>query len=197
MTKALLIIDVQNEYVTGALPITYPPLSVSLPNIAAAMDAATAAGHLVVVVRHTESAAAPIFAEGTPGWTLVDAVADRPHDHLIDKTWPSAFTGTNLAEWLAAHDVDTVTIAGYMTQHCDESTAREAFHRGLAVEVLSDATGTLDLANEAGRVTAEELHRAMLVALHAGFAAVRTTADWIAGGEAVRSNIVASTRVAP
>ncbi|WP_412538093.1 cysteine hydrolase family protein [Longispora sp. K20-0274] len=194
MTKALLIIDVQNEYVTGALPITYPPLAESLPNIAAAMDAATAAGIPVVVIRHSQAAGAPIFATGSPGWELVDVVADRHRDHLIDKSWPSSFTGTDLADWLAAHGVDTVAIAGYMTQHCDESTAREAFHRGLSVELLADATGTLDLANEAGKVSAEELHRAMLVALHAGFAAVMTTADWIAGAEPVRSNIVASTR---
>ena len=38
MKRALLVIDVQNEYFTGRLPVTYP--SGSLENIMAAMDAA-------------------------------------------------------------------------------------------------------------------------------------------------------------
>jgi nicotinamidase-related amidase len=63
---------------------------------------------------------------------------------------PSAFTGTDLADWLTARDIDTIAIAGYMTQNCDESTARDAVHRGLAVEFLSDATGTLAMANCCG-----------------------------------------------
>lgn len=37
-------------------------------------------------------------------------------------------------------------------------------HRGYKVEFLSDATGTLALDNQAGKVTAEELHRSILCA---------------------------------
>lgn len=45
--RALIVIDVQNEYVTGALRIEYPPVEESLGNIGMAMDAAHAArpGH--------------------------------------------------------------------------------------------------------------------------------------------------------
>lgn len=46
--RALLVIDVQNEYVSGNLPIEYPPVETSLSNIAAAMDAAKSAGIPVV-----------------------------------------------------------------------------------------------------------------------------------------------------
>ena len=38
--RALLVIDVQNEYFTGQLPIEYPPVDISLPNITSAMQAA-------------------------------------------------------------------------------------------------------------------------------------------------------------
>ena len=61
-------------------------------------------------------------------------------------------------------NVDTVCIAGYMTQVCCDTTARQAFHRGYKVEFLRDATGTLDVTNKAGSVTAEQLHEAILVA---------------------------------
>lgn len=197
--RALVVIDVQYEYVTGALPIQYPPLDVSLPNIASAMDAATAEGIPIVVVRQTAPEDAPIFARGSIGGGLLEQVAERPWDHFIEKSLPSAFTGTDLAEWLAERSVDTISIVGYMTQNCDQSTAVDGLHRGLQVEFLSDATGTLDLENEAGRVTAEELHRSVLVTMQSRFAAVTETADWIDavrdGSGLVRSNIAASAGV--
>ena len=46
MTTALIVIDVQNEYVTGNLPIAFPPVDGSLKTISAAIDAAIAAGDL-------------------------------------------------------------------------------------------------------------------------------------------------------
>ena len=55
MTSALVAIDVQNEYVTGGLPIVHPPVEGSLERIGAAIDAANAAGLPVVLVRHTET----------------------------------------------------------------------------------------------------------------------------------------------
>ena len=50
--RALIVIDVQNEYFDGALPITDPPREQSLENIGRAMEAATEAGVPVIVVRH-------------------------------------------------------------------------------------------------------------------------------------------------
>lgn len=63
---------------------------------------------------------------------------------------------------------------------CCDSTSREAFHGGFAVEFLSDATGTLAFSTGAGSVTAEELHRAVLVTQSLIFAQVMTTEGWIA-----------------
>ena len=107
---------------------------------------------------------APFFRRGTPTWELHPEVAGRPRDHLVEKQLPGSFTGTDLETWLRSQDVTHVTIAGYMTHMCCDTTAREAFHRGFGVEFLSDATGTLPLSNAAGTVTAEELHRSVLVA---------------------------------
>ncbi|MFG3257356.1 cysteine hydrolase family protein [Streptomyces sp. NPDC048172] len=200
MKRALVVIDVQNEYVTGGLPIAYPNVEHSLGNIADAMDAARAAGIPVVVVQHTAPEESPIFARGSHGFALHPTVTERPYDHLVEKSLPSSFTGTDLDDWLRGHGIDTVTIAGYMTQNCDESTARAAAHRGYTVEFLSDATGTLDLSNRAGGVSAEDLHNSVLVVMQSAFAAVTTTADWLEtvekGGTLENPNIIASTETA-
>lgn len=198
--RALVVIDVQNEYFTGQLPIEHPPVAQSLPNITRAMDAAQAAGIPVVVVQQMAPASSPIFAEGSPGWQLHDEVARRPRSHFIQKSLPSVFTGTDLADWLQRHAIDTLTVVGYMTHNCDASTILEAAHRGLQVEFLHDATGALPYANEAGSATAQEIHRVFSVVFHSRFAAVADTARWIAAvqaGQALpRGNILASNAAA-
>ncbi|AAR33900.1 cysteine hydrolase [Geobacter sulfurreducens] len=178
MKRALLVIDVQNEYFTGALPVSYP--EGSFPNILAAMDTATANGIPVVVVRHASRRPdSATFRPGSPGWELHPEVARRPFDLLLEKNLPGSFTDTNLEAWLRERGIDTLVISGYMTQMCCDTTSRQAFHRGFAVEFLADATGTLAFANSAGAVTAEELHRAVLVTQQLMFATVMTTGEWI------------------
>jgi nicotinamidase-related amidase len=198
MKRALIVIDVQNEYFTGNLPIAHPPREESLANILTAMDTAREHGIPVIVVQHTSPAQSPLFATGGHSWELHEEVGRRPYDRLMEKTMASAFAKTDLAGWLDAQEVDTLAVAGYMTQNCDESTARDAFHRGIAVEFLSDATGTLALSNRAGSVTAEELHNHVLVVMASNFASVSTTAEWAAAvksGELLpRPSIWASTR---
>jgi nicotinamidase-related amidase len=198
--RALIVIDVQNEYVTGDLPIEYPDVQTSLANIGRAIDAARAARIPVVVVQNLTPAGAPIFARGSEGAELHEVVASRKRDHLVEKALPSAFTNTDLADWLATHEVDTLTVTGYMTHNCDASTVFEALHMGLDVEFLHDATGSVPYENSAGKASAEEIHRVFSVVLHSRFAAVASTADWIAavesGGTLERGSIYASNQKA-
>lgn len=199
--RALVVIDVQKEYFTGgSLLIEYPPVAQTLPNIGRAMDAAQAAGIPVVVVQHSEAASAPMFAKGSALWELHETVASRPHDHFIEKAWPSVYTGTDFADWLEKHHIDTLTVVGYMTHNCDASTIFEATHRGLHVEFLQDASGALPYANEAGQASAEEIHRVFSVVFHTRFAAVGSTEDWVAavhaGQTLKKSNIAVSNQAA-
>ncbi|SAL52961.1 cysteine hydrolase family protein [Caballeronia humi] len=181
--RALIVIDVQNEYVTGNLPIEYPDVNVSLANIGRAIDAARQRGVPVVVVQQMAPAASPLFARGSHGGALHEIVASRPRDHLIEKVLPSAFTGTDLANWLTERDVETIVIAGYMTHNCDDSTVKQAVHAGLSVEFLADATGAVPYENRAGKASAEEIHRVFSVVMQSRFAAVLTTDEWIAALE--------------
>lgn len=197
--RALIVIDVQNEYFAGGnLPIEYPPVADTLPNITRAMDAAQAAGVPVIVVQHTAPAGAPVFDKPGNRWQLHPEVARRSATHHIEKHMASCFTDTDLADWLAAHSIDTITIVGYMTHNCDASTIYEAAHRGLKVEFLADASGALPYANAAGQASAEEIHRVFSVVFHSNFAAVTSTAGWVAAlhaGEALpKDNVFTSNQ---
>jgi len=176
--RALLVIDVQNEYFTGKLPVSYP--TGTLSNILSSMDAARSHDVPVVAIQH----AAPqpdssVFRRGSQEWELHPEIAARKHDVLIDKSLPGSFTGTPLESWLRERGIDTVVVSGYMTQMCCDTTARQALHLGFNVEFLSDATGTLDIQNEAGKVSGEELHRAILVTQQMRFSEVLPTSEWI------------------
>ncbi len=201
MKRALLVIDVQNEYVTGRLPIAYPPVQTSLAAIHAAMDAASERSIPVIVIQQDAPADSPIFAHGSDGWQLHESIASRPGVITMSKTLPSAFARTDLAHTLESLGVDTIAITGYMTQNCDESTARDAAHRGYAVEFLRDATGAPHLANSAGTVEARTLHETVLTVLESRFAAVVTTRRWIqaldSGTPLTGSTIAASVAAAP
>lgn len=178
--RALIVIDVQNEYVSGNLLVDYPDVRLSLDRIGRAIDGAHEAGVPVIVVQNTAPAGAPLFDKGTHGWQLHEVVSSRKHDHYIEKALPSAFAGTDLAGWIARNEINTLSVAGYMTHNCVAATVMHALHAGLAVEVLHDATGAVAYANRAGQASAEELHRASSVVFQSRFAAVLDTEEWIA-----------------
>lgn len=198
--RALLLIDVQNEYVTGNLPIEYPPLTTSLKNIELAIKTAQSHSIPIVVVQQMAPETSPIFAKGSHGWELHPVVASLKPDLLVHKQLPSALAGTELAQWLKKEEIDTLTVAGYMTQNCNESTIRQATHEGWAVEFLHDAAGTVSFRNSQGLLKAEDMHKTACVVLQSRFAAVMTTQEWthcIQTGEApIRDSIYQSYKQA-
>lgn len=179
MKRALIVVDVQNEYFDGgALPISYPPNSFS--RIKEAIAEAQKAGIFIVLVQHTslkENAGA--FARGSHLWEFHDDIKAIKPDLYIEKNHASSFVGTDLNYRLRNLGIDTVAIVGYMTQNCCDATARDASQLGFNVEFLSDANGTLAFSNEAGEVSAEALHKAFLVAQAFGFSRVLTLNEWI------------------
>jgi nicotinamidase-related amidase len=177
MNRVLLVIDVQNEYFTGKLPIKYPENAFN--NILIAMNIAKFQKIPIVLIQHTNPSYASTFANGTDGWEIHSQIASKHHDRLIEKTLPGSFTETNLEDYLKQNNIDTITIAGFMTQMCCDTTARQAFELGFNVEFLSDATGTLDVFNYAGYVSAEELHRSILITQAMKFSKVLKVDEWI------------------
>ena len=181
-SRALIVIDVQQEYFAGPLTIQFPAPDASLAKITAAIDAATASGIPIVVVQHTGGDEAPIFNPTTSGFATHPDVVSRQDAtwHAIVKEYSSVFPGTGLLDWLREGQIDTITLVGYMTNNCILATAAEAETHGIAVEVLSDATGAISLANAAGVVDARIVHETLMALLHSNFAAVATTGAWVA-----------------
>jgi nicotinamidase-related amidase len=196
--RALVVIDVQQQYSSGPLEIRYPPHAESLPRIAAALDAANQAQLPVAVLQHTSGEGAPVFDPTTPEWQLLPEVEQRvqPGSFHAEKRYGTVFAGTGLLDWLRERDVDTLSLVGYMTNNCVLASAAEAETHGLSVEVLSDATGAIDISNEAGSVDARTVHTTLLALLHSNWAAVADTDQWtraVTAGTALSgSNLVVS-----
>jgi nicotinamidase-related amidase len=176
MKKALLVIDVQNEYFTGKLKVTYP--NNSLDNILKVMDYAKENDMLIIIVQHT-SINGNTFIKNSNEWEIHPKILEKSYDYIIEKNEPSSFYGTNLEEILKKENIEGVVISGYMTQMCCDTTAREAFHKGYLVEFLSDATGTIDVSNEVGTISSKDLHIATLIAQSLRFSKIISSEEWI------------------
>jgi len=188
--RALIIVDVQNDYFDneGPLAIQYPPRKDSLARIVSTLATAQHAGIPVAVVQHEYPEGAPVFAAGSQGWQVhpdVEAAAGSTVKR-ITKSYASVFAGTGLTDWVRTHEVDTITLVGYMTNNCVLASAAEAETHGLAAEVLSDATGAINIANEAGFADAKTIHTTLMALLNSNFAAVADTATWSAAAAAGR-----------
>ncbi|MDQ0736466.1 isochorismatase family protein [Arthrobacter agilis] len=187
--RALVLVDVQQQYFDGLLEIQYPPHEQSLPRITAAIDAATAAGIPIAVIQHTAGEGAPVFAPGSPEFELHPEVETRRTGawKSVVKQYGSVYAGTDLAGWLHQNEVDTVTLVGYMTNNCILGSAVEAEGLGFATEVLSDATGAINIANDAGFADARTVHTTLLALLNSNWASVGTTEAWTAALTADRA----------
>ncbi|MCZ4520918.1 isochorismatase family protein [Rhodococcus ruber] len=196
--RALIVIDVQQEYFEGVLKIQYPPRDESLANIVRSIEAAVAHDVPVAIVQHEMPEGSPAFVKGTPTYELHPDIQDvvQPSFERVEKQYSSVFVGTGVAKWLQGNNIDTVTIVGYMTNNCDLASSADAEALDLTVEILSDATGAINLSNEAGTVSAEQLHKALMVLYQSNFAAVASTDQWVdavkGGNELTASNLVVS-----
>ncbi|WP_276307995.1 isochorismatase family protein [Arthrobacter ruber] len=81
---------------------------------------------------------------------------------------------------MSDQNVDTVTLVGYMTNNCILGSAVEAEGLGFTTEVLSDATGAINIANDAGFADARTVHTTLLALLNSNWASVGTTEAWAA-----------------
>jgi nicotinamidase-related amidase len=68
-----------------------------------------------------------------PDLAIVDPVAPEEGDTVIDKSYASAFYGTDLVSRLIRADVDTVVIVGNSTSGCVRATAVDAQSNGFNV----------------------------------------------------------------
>ena len=102
---------------------------------------------------------------------LWPGLARTTADLVVEKTGPSAFFPGNssLAADLATRGVDTILIAGTVTNVCCEASARDAAALGLRVVFLADATAA----------PTDAIHNATLLTIYRSFGDVRPVAEVI------------------
>lgn len=173
---ALLVIDFQNEYFTGRLPI--PDGANALRNAHMLVAHADQHGIPVFHIQHVTPPGSPIFAEDSATVLQHSELAPAPHHVIVKKTMVSAFQGTDLDARLKAAGIEQLLITGLMTHMCVSGAARDAVPLGYGVLVADDACATRDLDTGDGTVLPHAaLHRASLATIADAFGAILATED--------------------
>jgi len=177
--STLILIDCQNEYVTGALPLV---------GVDAAM---TAAQEILGRFRDQDAPVIHIQHQGKPGGAFdldqdrgqIDArVTPIDGEEIILKGLPNSFAGTHLQDRLQNIDRTNLIIVGFQTHMCVSATTRAALDLGYRNTLIADAIATRDLPGAAGGpdMPAADIHNATLAALADRFAIVAQSVGDIA-----------------
>jgi nicotinamidase-related amidase len=172
MTKALLIIDIQNDY--------FPRGKMEL------VGATEAAKNAALVLRHFRDAGLPVihvqhlglsptasfFLPDTFGAEIHESVAPFGDEPLVVKHYPNAFRETGLKKLLDDLLVTDLTVVGMMTHMCIDTTVRAASDMGFKVTLVGDACATKDLDFNGVTVSAASVQAAYLAAIDGSFAQV-------------------------
>ena len=163
MPEALLIIDVQNDFLPGGALAVPGGDEVIDPINALAADPRFA---VVIATRDWHPADHSSFAEqggpwpahcvqGTPGAELSERLHREAIDAVVDTgTRPadegySGFENPELRELLRLEEIDAVTIVGLATDVCVKHTAADALRETLRVAIATDAIRGIDVEDSA------------------------------------------------
>jgi nicotinamidase-related amidase len=122
---SLVLIDIQNEYLSG--PLALPGADAAISNAARLLARARNAGAKIFHVAH-RGRPGSLFDRSAMRGAIVPAVAPLADELVIEKELPNAFAGTDLKARLDASGHRNIVLAGFMTHMCISSTARAARH---------------------------------------------------------------------
>ncbi len=146
-TPALLVIDMQNNFVAIGGDIAVAPLE----RMAEIIAAFRAAGRPVLYatisapsvddmsLRWRELGDMSPYVHGRESARIHPAVAPREGEPVFEKTHASSFAGTSLRQHLKNEGVDTLVIVGNTTSGCVRATAVDAASLSLRPMVVEDA----------------------------------------------------------
>ena len=194
---AMLVVDMQNDFVQEGAPIEVPHARAMVPRLNRLLDVCRAHKIPVIYIHHVirggnidagrlaDHHAAirnnKAIIAGTPNVEIYEGLKPHPGDLMVAKPRYSAFYGTDLEAILRSKSIDTLLISGTVTNVCCDSTARDAFSRDYKVIFLSDGTATRDLPDLGfGPVAAEEIQKVVLTVLAMSFAQVSSIDQVIA-----------------
>ena len=174
--KALIVVDVQNDFCPGgSLAVTdgdevVEPLNRLIKDF---LDR----GEPVYKTRDWHPAATKHFAayggtwpvhcvQNTPGAEFRDGLIDDSRITIISKGIDesadgySGFDGTNLAELLHGQGVNEVWVGGLATDYCVKETVLGAMREGFKVKALAEAMRPVNLEPDDGAKAIEEMREA-------------------------------------
>ncbi|HTI33786.1 MAG TPA: isochorismatase family protein [Miltoncostaea sp.] len=172
---ALVIVDVQGDFVTGSLAV--PGGAEVIPPLNRAAAAFAGRGLPVVATRDWHPDDHMSFAEqggpwpphcvaGTPGAEAAEGLDLPPGTVTVEKATTaamdaySAFSGTDLADDLRARGVRRVVVGGLATDYCVLNTVTDAVAEGFDVVVLADAIRAVEVKPGDGDRAEEAMRRA-------------------------------------
>ena len=169
--STLVIIDAQNEYRSGALPLI--GVDAAVKEIEALLKRARAAGAPIVHVQHKGRAGDAIDLDDDRG-RIMRELAPECAEPVVQKPLPNAFAQTDFAEKLEAAGRKQLIITGFMTHMCVSSTARAALDHGYRVTIPASTVATRDLPapDGSGVMKADEISRYALTELSDRFAII-------------------------
>ena len=142
---ALLVIDVQNEYVRVLNLTTIDGIQL-VDRLVQVIGCARSAGVPVIYIQQRDSRF-PVTS-----WEVAIAEAVAPHegDPVVWKPYPDAFRATELLSVLQGLGIPRLLICGLSTSGCVDATVFGAVQHGFETWVLADAhsgAGSLDALN--------------------------------------------------
>jgi nicotinamidase/pyrazinamidase len=161
MTRALVVVDVQNDFCEGGSLAVAGGAAVAAAITEHVRTAAGDYAHVVATRDHHidpggHFAEQPDFLDtwpahcvvGTGGVELHPALDREPLEAVFDKgEYAAAYSGfearsqgTPLADWLRSRGVDAVDVVGIATDHCVRATALDAVAEGFRTRVLLNLT---------------------------------------------------------
>jgi len=165
MNPALLIVDMQNDFIHSKnSPVYVPPAKKIVPKIVKLLTACRKKKIPIVytVTSHKKDRSdwalldkkhnRGYCIENTPGAETISEINPQEKEYIVRKRRYSAFYKTGLGRLLKRLKVKRLIVCGVTTSCCVSSTARDAYFRDYEVVVVSDAVSA----------THRDLHRAAL-----------------------------------
>jgi nicotinamidase-related amidase len=173
--RALLIIDIQNDYFPGGA-MELEGADAAAENAAFALAGFRREKTPVIHVRHLSvRPGATFFLPGTRGAEIHASVQPASGETVVEKNFPNAFRNTGLREFLEKQNVRTLVVAGMMTHMCVDASVRHAADLGYKITLLGDACATRAQSYGGETVPARQVHAAFLAALNGFYAKVVKT----------------------
>lgn len=149
--SALIVVDMQNDFVKTGGSLVVPDAAATIPNIQQLLAAARGAGMPVAYTQDTHFDNDPEWAiwpehcrHESWGWQIVDELAPQPGDLICQKSRYDGFYGTWLDHFLrSVWKVENLVIVGTVTSICVLHTAASAGLRWYNVVVPANGTSAL------------------------------------------------------